>query len=133
MTVVDMARGRYDVLVWPKWYGYQSKRPRVKTSHSNKQHRKTITVLQPLAESTRLSAGSVQVGSFQVQWLWILKLRFGGQSPKFFPAYRCSFHWCQCLWRKIQELGLVRAYLSDHKVHTNQPSNCCENVLTYWL
>ena len=36
--------------------------------------------------------------------------------PRVFPNVEmkgCSFHWCQCLWRKIEDLGLVVAYKND--------------------
>ena len=29
----------------------------------------------------------------------------------------CSFHWAQCIWRKIQAIGLVPAYKSDSATH----------------
>ena len=29
----------------------------------------------------------------------------------------CFFHWSQVVWRKVQELGLQRAYTSDEKTH----------------
>ncbi|XP_064642953.1 uncharacterized protein LOC135497145 [Lineus longissimus] len=29
----------------------------------------------------------------------------------------CSFHWAQCIWRKIQEIGLAPAYLHDDVTH----------------
>ena len=29
----------------------------------------------------------------------------------------CSFHWAQCIWRKIQELGLATAYRNDEDTH----------------
>eukprot|EP00745_Piridium_sociabile_P034125 TRINITY_DN58632_c0_g1_i5.p1 TRINITY_DN58632_c0_g1~~TRINITY_DN58632_c0_g1_i5.p1 ORF type:complete len:288 (-),score=30.59 TRINITY_DN58632_c0_g1_i5:19-882(-) len=29
----------------------------------------------------------------------------------------CSFHWCQCIWRKIQEIGLSPAYRNDDATH----------------
>ncbi|XP_064647066.1 uncharacterized protein LOC135499935 [Lineus longissimus] len=29
----------------------------------------------------------------------------------------CSFHWAQCLWRKIQEIGLSPAYKNDNDTH----------------
>ncbi|XP_035692859.1 uncharacterized protein LOC118427277 [Branchiostoma floridae] len=30
----------------------------------------------------------------------------------------CAFHWCQAIWRKVQELGLQRAYNNDHRVYS---------------
>ena len=29
----------------------------------------------------------------------------------------CFFHWSQAVWRKVQELGLQRVYISDEKTH----------------
>ncbi|XP_064639544.1 uncharacterized protein LOC135495062 [Lineus longissimus] len=29
----------------------------------------------------------------------------------------CSFHWAQCIWRKIQEIGLAPAYRNDEVTH----------------
>jgi hypothetical protein len=29
----------------------------------------------------------------------------------------CSFHWTQCLWRKIQEIWLSPAYKHDDRTH----------------
>lgn len=40
--------------------------------------------------------------------------------PRVFPDTRitgCAFHWCQCIWRKIQELGLSTAYRNDDATH----------------
>ena len=37
-------------------------------------------------------------------------------APRVFPGIDikgCCFHWCQCVWRKIQELGLVTSYKND--------------------
>lgn len=40
--------------------------------------------------------------------------------PRVFPDTHitgCCFHWCQCIWRKIQELGLSPAYMNDDATH----------------
>ena len=40
--------------------------------------------------------------------------------PDFFPGvliYGCSFHWAQCIWRKIQDIGLATAYANDDATH----------------
>ena len=29
----------------------------------------------------------------------------------------CSFHWAQCIWRKIQDVGLAPAYTNDDATH----------------
>ena len=29
----------------------------------------------------------------------------------------CSFHWSQCIWRKIQDIGLAPAYKHDNATH----------------
>ena len=29
----------------------------------------------------------------------------------------CSFHWSQCIWRKIQNVGLTPAYNQDNGTH----------------
>ena len=29
----------------------------------------------------------------------------------------CSFHWAQCIWRKIQDIGLAPAYKNDVATH----------------
>ena len=41
-------------------------------------------------------------------------------AAKVFPTVArlgCFFHWSQAIWRKVQELGLQRAYTSDEKSH----------------
>ncbi|KAI8506945.1 hypothetical protein Bbelb_153840 [Branchiostoma belcheri] len=38
-----------------------------------------------------------------------------------FPGARlkwCAFHWCQAVWRKVQEYGLQTAYREDQRVHS---------------
>ncbi|XP_076036584.1 uncharacterized protein LOC143022322 [Oratosquilla oratoria] len=30
---------------------------------------------------------------------------------------RCAFHWTQCLWRKVQELGHSPSYTNDYPTH----------------
>ena len=40
--------------------------------------------------------------------------------PHVFPGIMvrgCSFHWAQCIWRKIQAIGLAPAYKSDSATH----------------
>ena len=40
--------------------------------------------------------------------------------PQVFPGVLingCSFHWAQCLWRKIQNIGLAPAYKNDDATH----------------
>ena len=40
--------------------------------------------------------------------------------PKVFPNViitRCAFHWCQCIWTKIVNVGLKSAYRKDDKIH----------------
>ena len=40
--------------------------------------------------------------------------------PHVFPdvlIQGCSFHWAQCIWRKIQEIGLAPAYKSDNATY----------------
>ena len=40
--------------------------------------------------------------------------------PNVFPGVvigDCSFHWAQCIWRKIQDIGLAPAYRNDNATH----------------
>ncbi|XP_064650935.1 uncharacterized protein LOC135502210 [Lineus longissimus] len=40
--------------------------------------------------------------------------------PRVFPDVQitgCAFHWCQCIWRKIQEIGLATAFRNDNGTH----------------
>lgn len=40
--------------------------------------------------------------------------------PHVFPGVLirgCSFHWAQCIWRKIQDIGLAPAYKNDDATH----------------
>ena len=40
--------------------------------------------------------------------------------PHVFPdvlIQGCSFHWAQCVWRKIQQIGLAQAYKNDNATH----------------
>jgi hypothetical protein len=40
--------------------------------------------------------------------------------PQVFPdvsIHGCSFHWAQCIWRKIQNIGLAPAYKNDDAIH----------------
>ena len=40
--------------------------------------------------------------------------------PHIFPGaliQGCSFHWAQCIWRKIQNIGLAPAYKHDNATH----------------
>ena len=40
--------------------------------------------------------------------------------PQVFPdalVRGCSFHWSQCIWRKIQDIGLAPAYKHDNATH----------------
>jgi hypothetical protein len=40
--------------------------------------------------------------------------------PQVFPGVTirgCSFHWAQCIWRKIQDVGLAPAYTNDNATH----------------
>lgn len=48
--------------------------------------------------------------------------------PQVFPDVLirgCSFHWAQCIWRKIQEIGLAPAYKNDNATH-----KLCRKFLT---
>lgn len=47
--------------------------------------------------------------------------------PHVFPdvlVRGCSFHWSQCIWRKIQNIGLAPAYKHDNATH-----NLCRQFL----
>ncbi len=47
--------------------------------------------------------------------------------PNVFPGVRiqgCSFHWAQCIWRKVQDIGLAHAYVHDNATH-----NLCRQFL----
>ncbi|XP_076068501.1 uncharacterized protein LOC143040952 [Oratosquilla oratoria] len=40
--------------------------------------------------------------------------------PSVFPGVNvrgCSFHWAQCIWRKMQEIGLAPVYRNDEDTH----------------
>jgi len=40
--------------------------------------------------------------------------------PKVLPGVQlmgCAFHWMQCIWCKIQELGILPAYTADDATH----------------
>ncbi len=46
--------------------------------------------------------------------------------PHVFPdvlIQGCSFHWAQCVWRKIQQIGLAPAYKNDNATHKFQTRN----------
>lgn len=79
---------------------------------SGKKKRDYKAVLKKLKEILQ----TVRVGNLVIDFEMAMWKAF----PQVFPGVKitgCLFHWTQALWRKLQELGLQKAYTDDKDVH----------------
>ena len=79
---------------------------------SGKRKRDYQKVLKAIKRLTRNRKLEKFVLDFE-QALWrAILLVFPGVSTQ-----GCSFYWAQCIWRKIQDIGLAPAYKNDNNTH----------------
>ncbi len=72
-------------------------------------YRKVLKVIKALTRARRLEKFVLDFESA----LW-------RAIPNVFPGVRiqgCSFHWAQCIWRKVQDIGLAHAHVHDNATH----------------